>query len=217
MRAELDLVVFDWDGTLIDSTATIARSIMAAAADLDLPVPAYDDALHVIGLSLTEALAHAVPSLRPEQTAAFAARYRHHYFAAEDTLTLFAGVRDFLEALRASGLRLAVATGKNSPGLARALQATALAPLFDGTRCADQTSPKPHPAMLLELSEELDVPVERMLMVGDTTHDLQMARAAGVRAIGMTCGAHPRTQLAALAPVALAASIAELRALVLSG
>lgn len=215
MRDRFDLVVFDWDGTLIDSTATIARSIMAAAADLGLPVPEFEQASHVIGLGLADALARAVPSLPPERAHEFSARYRHHYFAAEDTLALFAGAREFLDALRDSGAQLAVATGKSTPGLMRALETTGLKPYFDGTRCADQTHPKPHPAMLLELSEELAVPTERMLMVGDTTHDLGMARAARVAAIGVTYGAHPRDQLAEYAPLALAATMGQLHALVL--
>ena len=215
MRDRFDVVVFDWDGTVIDSTATIARSIMAAAADLGLPVPAFEQASHVIGLGLSDALARAVPTLPAERAAEFSARYRYHYFAAEDTLALFVGARAFLEALRQSGATLAVATGKNSRGLARALEATGLGPLFAATRCADQTNPKPHPAMLLELAEELDAPLERMLMIGDTTHDLQMAASAKVASIGVTYGAHPREQLAALCPLALVDSVAQLHQLVL--
>jgi phosphoglycolate phosphatase len=215
VRQQLDVVVFDWDGTVIDSTATIARSIIAAANDIGLPAPSFELASHVIGLGLRDALALAVPDLPPERANEFAARYRFHYLATEDTLELFSGSRAFIEALHASGARLAVATGKNSPGLARALEATGLRPYFCATRCADQTHPKPHPAMLLELSEELDVPVERMLMIGDTTHDLQMAQAAQVRAIGVTYGAHPREQLARYSPVALVDSVAQLHALIL--
>jgi phosphoglycolate phosphatase len=216
MRERFDVVVFDWDGTVIDSTATIARSIMAAAADLGLPVPDFAQASHVIGLGLSDALARAVPTLPAHRADEFSARYRYHYFAAEDTLELFAGARAFLEALRDSGATLAVATGKNSRGLERALAATGLRSLFTATRCADQTHPKPHPAMLLELSEELEAPLGRMLMIGDTTHDLQMAASAGVAAIGVTYGAHPRDQLAAMRPLALAESVADLHVMVLS-
>jgi phosphoglycolate phosphatase len=217
VRDRFDLVVFDWDGTLIDSTATIARSIMAAAADLGLPVPDFAQASHVIGLGLRDALARAVPSLPAERAAEFSARYRYHYFAAEDTLELFTGAREFIAALRDSGAQLAVATGKSTPGLMRALDATGLKPFFAATRCADQTHPKPHPAMLLELSEELSVPTGRMLMIGDTTHDLGMAQAARVAAIGVTYGAHPREQLAEFAPLALASSMSQLHSLVLPG
>jgi len=217
VRQHLDVVVFDWDGTVIDSTATIARSIIAAAVDLGLPAPSFEQASHVIGLGLRDALARAVPTLPVERAAEFSARYRYHYLAAEDTLELFDGARAFIEALHASGARLAVATGKNSPGLARALDATGLRPFFCATRCADQTHPKPHPAMLLELAEELEVPVGRMLMIGDTTHDLQMAHSAQVKSVGVTYGAHPREQLASHAPVALVDSVAQLHALVLPG
>jgi phosphoglycolate phosphatase len=210
-----DVVVFDWDGTVIDSTATIARSIMAAAADVGLPVPDFEQASHVIGLGLRDALARAVPGLTPDRINEFSARYRFHYFAAEDTLELFTGTREFIAALLDSGARLAIATGKSHAGLMRALEATGLKACFEATRCADQTQPKPHPAMLLELSEEMEVGTDRMLMIGDTTHDLQMARAARVDAIGVTYGAHPREQLAAMQPLALVDSMAQLHALLL--
>jgi phosphoglycolate phosphatase len=204
-----DLVVFDWDGTLINSTATIARSIQRAAADLDLRVPDFETASHVIGLGLRDALARAVPDLPPERATEFAARYRYHYLATEESLELFSGIRELLAWLAAKKM-LAIATGKTQAGLARALDATALRPHFSATRCADQTVPKPHPAMLLELGQELGVAVERILMIGDTTHDLQMAQAAGAHGIGVTYGAHPRAQLAALAPLALIDSVDDL-------
>jgi phosphoglycolate phosphatase len=212
MLERFDLVVFDWDGTLIDSTVAITRSIQAAAADLGLPVPSDEQASHVIGLGLQDALARAVPQLRPEQAKDFSLRYRHHYFAADATLELFAGARELLAALRVRGLPVAVATGKSHVGLMRAFGYTGMAGVFAATRCADQTHPKPHPAMLLELADQLLVEPERTLMIGDTTHDLQMAAAAGAGAVGVTYGAHPREQLAACAPLALVDSIAELHA-----
>jgi phosphoglycolate phosphatase len=211
MLERFDLVVFDWDGTLIDSTRTIARAIQAAAADLGLPVPDDERAAHVIGLGLRDALALAVPELPPQRAEEFSLRYRHHYFAEDAGLQLFSGARELLADLQARGLPLAVATGKSHLGLMRALDRTGLADVFAATRCADQTHPKPHPAMLLELAEELGVAAGRTLMIGDTTHDLQMARAAGTSAIGVTYGAHPRAQLETCAPLALAASVVELR------
>lgn len=217
MRQRFDLIVFDWDGTLIDSTATIARSIQAAAADLGLPVPDLAVASHVIGLGLQDALALAVPTLPPERSREFAARYRYHYLAAEDRLALFAGARELLHALGASGVPCAVATGKSAAGLARAMDTTGMSQLFRATRCADQTHPKPHPAMLLELAAEVGVPLNRVLMIGDTTHDLQMAAAARAEAVGVTYGAHPREQLAALQPMALVDSIEELQRWLLPG
>lgn len=212
MLDRFDLIVFDWDGTLIDSTATIARAIQHAAADLALPVPDLATASHVIGLGLHDALARAVPDLPQARVAEFSARYRYHYLANEESLDLFGGARELLEWIARAGRRLAIATGKSQAGLVRALAATELAPLFAATRCADQTSPKPHPAMLLELADELDVALDRVLMIGDTTHDLQMARAARASAVGVTYGAHPRAQLAALEPLALVDSVADLGA-----
>jgi phosphoglycolate phosphatase len=207
-----DLVVFDWDGTLIDSTGAIVACIQAAARDVGIAVPDASKASHVIGMGLQDALAHAVPDLRDDQLPGFVARYRHHFLARDASLPLFPGTRPLLAELRRRGHLLAIATGKSRQGLARALDTSQLRDSFVATRCADQTEPKPHPAMLLELMEELDVPPERTLMIGDTTHDLAMAARAEVTAVGVTFGAHPRQQLEALAPVALVDSTAELDA-----
>lgn len=217
MLQRFDLIVFDWDGTLVDSTATIARCIQRAAADLGLRVPDFDTASHVIGLGLQQALARAVPDLPAERMLEFSARYRVHYLAREHELRMFAGARELIEALRALDARLAIATGKSREGLARALQAAGLAGAFDATRCADETHPKPHPAMLLELADELGVDVDRTLMIGDTTHDLRMARAARTHAAGVTYGAHPRELLAACEPLALVGSVEELRRWLIPG
>ncbi len=210
-RRRFDLVVFDWDGTVVDSTAMIARCIQRAAADLDLAVPTLEQASHVIGLGLQDALARAVPDLPLTRIDEFSARYRFHYFACEPEIVLFGGVRELLVELAESGSQLAVATGKSRRGLDRAFSATGLGLFFSASRCADETHPKPHPAMLLELSEELDIGRERSVMIGDTTHDLQMARAAGTAAIGVTYGAHPRGQLATLQPLGLADTVDGLR------
>jgi phosphoglycolate phosphatase len=209
---QFDLVVFDWDGTLIDSTGAIVACIQAAARDVGIAVPEPERASHVIGLGLREALAHAVPDLAHHQLADFVERYRVHFLARDAMLPLFPGTRELLEGLRARGHRLAVATGKSRLGLARALDTAQLRETFAATRCADQTEPKPHPAMLFELMEELDTAPERTLMIGDTTHDLEMAASALVTAVGVTFGAHPRARLAALEPAALIDSTAELDA-----
>lgn len=211
MRNSFELAVFDWDGTVVDSTAMIARSIQKAAADLGLQIPTLERASHVIGLGLRDALSTAVPDLAEDRIEQFTDRYRHHYFAVEPEIVLFAGVRELLVELAESGTRLAVATGKSRRGLDRALDATGLRLFFESSRCADETHPKPHPAMLLELTGELAVRAERTVMIGDTTHDLAMAQAAGTRAIGVTYGAHPRAQLAAHAPLALVDSFEGLR------
>jgi len=205
-----DLVVFDWDGTLCDSTAAIARAIQDAAADLGLPVPDDATASHVIGLGLHEALARAVPSLPSERIADYSERYRVHYLAREAELVLFPGARELIAELLAAGVLLAIATGKSQRGLQRALASAGLGAEFAATRCADQTHPKPHPAMLLELTDELMVLPARTLMVGDTTHDLQMAAAANAAAVGLTQGAHPHEQLAACRPLALLDSLPQL-------
>ncbi|HWL73109.1 MAG TPA: HAD-IA family hydrolase, partial [Burkholderiaceae bacterium] len=170
-----DLIVFDWDGTIVDSTAMIAASIRSAAADLGLVVPTMEQASHVIGLGLLDALSHAVPGLATERAEEFSARYRHHYLAGEPEIVLFEGMQTMLDELHTQGVPLAVATGKTRRGLARAFQTTGLGRLFAASRCADESQSKPHPAMLLELASELSVAPERMLMIGDTTHDLQMA------------------------------------------
>ena len=210
MLDRFDLVVFDWDGTLSDSTAAIARAIQDAAADLGLPVPDDATASHVIGLGLHDALARAVPTLPAERIAEYSARYRVHYFAREAELALFPGARELIAGLREAGALLAIATGKSQRGLQRALASAGLGDEFAATRCADQTHPKPHPAMLLELADELMVAPGRTLMVGDTTHDLQMAVAANASAVGLTQGAHPYEQLVACRPLALFDTLTQL-------
>lgn len=206
------LIVFDWDGTLIDSAAAIVECIQQASRDMGLPVPDREAASHVIGLGLEDSLRRAVPALPRERYLDFAARYRTHFLAREAGMALFLGVRELLERLQAQGRLLAVATGKSRQGLDRALQASALAARFAASRCADETHPKPHPAMLLELMDELGVEPERALMVGDTSHDLEMARAAQVDAVAVTYGAHPPATLRALEPRGCVASVAELAA-----
>ena len=204
------LLVFDWDGTIIDSASGIAECIRLAAGDLGLDVPTREQASHVIGLGLHDALRYAVPQLRPEQMAEFVARYRHHFLKCEDAMGLFEGMRELIES--ASRQRtLSIATGKSRRGLDRALQATGLGPYFRASRCADETHPKPHPAMLHELMDELDVPTEAALMIGDTSHDLDMARAAGVDSLAVTYGAHPEAGLRACGPKGCVSSVAELR------
>jgi phosphoglycolate phosphatase len=205
------LVVFDWDGTLIDSTAAIVHALRAAAADLGLPIPSRARASHVIGLALFDAIRMAVPSIEREQLPEFVVRYRHHYFAVDGRLEPFEGIPQLLAELVDSGAWLAVATGKSRAGLDRALEQTGWARHFLATRCADEGLPKPDPWMLSDLCEELGVEPVQALMVGDTTHDLGMARAAGAGAIAVTYGAHPRRELEAEPSLAMVDSIAELR------
>lgn len=205
------LIVFDWDGTLLDSAGGIAECIQEAARDLRLPVPALDTASHVIGLGLHASLRTAVPSLPEEQYREFAEAYRRHFLARQGSMALFPGVRELLEELSAAGHRLAVATGKSRQGLERSLDACGLRPYFAASRCADETEPKPHPAMLHELLQELASPPADALMVGDTSHDLRMAAAAGVDCVAVCYGAHPESDLRALQPRACLSSVPDLK------
>ncbi|WP_412480217.1 HAD family hydrolase [Azonexus sp. IMCC34839] len=204
------LVVFDWDGTLLDSAGAIVRAIQAACRDLELPVPDDARARHVIGLGLADAMRHAVPDLPVERYQAMVDRYRFHYLASDHELTLFAGVPEMLRRLRDDGHMLAIATGKSRLGLDRALDHSGLRPLFQGSRCADECHSKPHPQMLEELMLEFGVAQAEMVMIGDTSHDLGMARNAGVDALGVTYGAHPHDHLLEYSPVACLHSVAEL-------
>jgi len=206
------LIVFDWDGTLLDSATGIAESIQLAAADMSLPVPDRETASHVIGLGLHDSLRHAVPTLPESGYGEFIEHYRRHFLAREEAMTLFPGVPDLLHDLRSRGHRLAVATGKSRKGLNRALASTGLGPLFMATRCGDESQPKPHPAMLLELLRELESEAGSALMIGDTSHDLLMASSAGVDAVAVASGAHSAESLRSFAPRVCLPNVAELPA-----
>jgi len=205
------LIVFDWDGTLIDSTGAIAECIQQAARDMGLDVPDRERARYVIGLGLHDSLRHAVPGLPSERIMEFVERYRREFVAREDHMRLFPGMLELLEALRARGHALAVATGKSRRGLERSLDACGLRPYFAASRCADETEPKPHPAMLHELLQELASAPAEALMVGDTSHDVRMAAAAGVDCVAVCYGAHPEVDLRALQPRACLSSVPDLR------
>jgi len=211
MQKNYDLIVFDWDGTVMDSTGVIAGSIQAACRDLGLPVPSDEDARHVIGLGLVQALRHAVPSAPESMYEPLAERYRHYFLAQDSSIPLYAGAEDTIRTLHESGYLLGVATGKSRAGLDRVLDASGLRGYFHATRTADQTFSKPHPAMLLEIMDELNVIPERTLMIGDTTHDVELAHNAGVAAVAVGHGAHPPEQLLALSPLVLVNDFTELR------
>ena len=207
---QFDLIAFDWDGTLFDSTKIIVRCIQRAVADVGGTVPGDREAAYVIGMGLMEALAHAAPDVPKARYPELGARYRVHYLAHQDDLILFEGVLPMLEALRERGHRLAVATGKSRRGLDDALATAELQGMFDGSRTADETAGKPHPRMLHELMEEFGTPPERTLMIGDTTHDLQMAVNAGCASVGVSYGAHETSGFAVLAPRHVAHSVTDL-------
>ncbi len=207
---DFDLIAFDWDGTLFDSTALIARCIQAACADVGARVPTERQASYVIGMGLAEALQHAAPDLPRERHRELGERYRHHYFARQHEIVFFDGTLAMLQDLRARGHRLAVATGKSRRGLDDALGTSALRGLFDATRTADETASKPDPRMLLELMDELNTAPQRTVMIGDTTHDLLLARNAGTARIGVSYGAHDHASFAELEPLHVAHSVTDL-------
>ena len=204
------LLVFDWDGTLIDSTPTIVACIQAACRDLGLTVPDEARASHVIGLGLKDALSYAIPGLPADDYGRVVEAYRRHFLARDPGIPLFPGAQAMLAGLKARGHILAIATGKSRAGLERALDNTGLRPLFAASRCADECASKPAPDMLSELMEELGANAVDTLVIGDTVHDLQMAAHAGVQAVAVSHGAHPRGDLVALAPLACLANIDEL-------
>ncbi len=207
MKKAFDLIVFDWDGTLMDSTTAITRSIRSACADLDLPVPDEKTAAYVIGLSMVDAFRIACPEASTEQYPLLIAAYQNHY--QHDALSLFPGVSDALTDLKQKGYALAVATGKGRNGLNKALEASNTRPFFAATRTVSECFSKPHPQMIQSICSELAVSEDRTLMIGDTTHDLQMAHNAGCAAIGVTTGAHDTEQLNTCPHLGLFADIPE--------
>ena len=209
-KRRFDLIAFDWDGTLYDSTMLIVRCIQSACRDIGATEPSDEAAAYVIGLGLHDALQHAAPGLPPERYPELAQRYRHHYWARQHELVLFSGTLEMLHALKERQHFLAVATGKNRRGLDEALKQAQLQGLFDATRTADETASKPHPLMLQELMAELGVPPERTLMIGDTTHDLQLAVNAGTPRVGVSFGAHDHETFEAFGPLFVAHSTQEL-------
>ncbi|NIR32363.1 MAG: HAD-IA family hydrolase [Gammaproteobacteria bacterium] len=212
MAGPYRLLVFDWDGTLVDSEARIVGAARAAFADLGLPVPADGAIREIIGLSLEEAVKVLCPGSNATLYRRFVDYYRHHFVGREEPATLFPGVEPTLQALREQHYLLAIATGKSRAGLERELQVTGLRPMFDASRCADETSSKPHPQMLQELMEELDAHVGETIMVGDTEYDLQMARNAGVDALAVGYGVHDHGRLVQCGPVALLHAFGDLTA-----
>jgi phosphoglycolate phosphatase len=205
-----ELIIFDWDGTLMDSTAVIVQSLQASAADVGLPVPSDYDARYVIGLGIGDSLRHLFPEADAAILQAYGDRYRHHFRANEHAAPLFEGVRTMLEQLNEDGRLLAVATGKSRRGLARAFTTTGVGQAFVTSRCADEGFPKPHPDMVERILATTGVDANHAVMVGDTTHDLHLAANAGIDAVAVSYGAHPVVDLAGLGPRFLAHSVGEL-------
>ena len=206
-----ELIVWDWDGTLADSTAIIAASLQSACAAMGIAVPSARAARHVIGLGLADALQHVAPGLPKERHPELTQHYRNHYLHHDANIPLFAGAAELLADLRSTGHLLAVATGKSRRGLDRAMEQYGLRGMFAASRCADEGCPKPHPDMLLYLMDRLNVRPAQTLMIGDTSHDIHMAHNSGVTAVAVAYGAHPVEELMAADPVAVVHSISELR------
>ena len=202
MPKRYDLIVFDWDGTLVDSTQLIVHSILAASLDVGLVPPEPSAARGIIGLGLPEALRTLFGDLSDVHRQQLTARYRYHYFAQDHAVPLFEGVYEAIVELAEQGHMMAVATGKGRHGLNLSLDRSGLQQYFLTTRCVDECSSKPHPQMLLEIMGELGVEPHRTVMIGDTAYDLQMAQSAQVDSIAVSYGAQTLESLLPYGPVA---------------
>lgn len=201
MPKRFDLIVFDWDGTLANSTQMIVDCMREASADAGLPVPDHSAASHIIGLGLQEAIDALFGKLTETQFQQLVTRYRHHYYARDEETPLFEGVFAAIPELAKQGFMLGVATGKGRRGLNKSLTRSGLAQYFHATRCVDECPSKPHPQMLVELMQELGSSPERTLLVGDTSYDLQMAQNANVASLAVSYGAHSLANLLPHAPL----------------
>jgi phosphoglycolate phosphatase len=210
MQRPHELIIFDWDGTLMDSVAKIVRCFSAAVADAQAPDPGEAAIRHIIGLGLQEAVDELLPQTDAATRAQVIERYRAHFLHLDSTgMELFPGVREGLEALAARGYLLAVATGKARRGLDRVLSDSRTAHLFCATRCADEAFSKPHPRMLEDILDQTGFTPDQALMVGDTTYDMQMARSASMDGLAVTYGVHARELLLEHDPLACLDSFTE--------
>jgi phosphoglycolate phosphatase len=212
MARQFQLLVFDWDGTVADSAALIVDSIRSACADLRLPVPPERDCRYVIGLGLQDSMRLLLPSLPEQDHGPFLDRFRHYFLQRDHDTPLFLGMENLLGELENNGYWLAVATGKSRAGLLRSFEQTGIGKRFHTTRCADESHPKPNPAMLFDVMNTLGVAKENTLMIGDTTHDLMMAQNAGVAAVAVSYGAHDGDDLHSHSALTCVDSVADLRA-----
>ncbi len=211
MSSDIQFIVFDWDGTLMDSEAQIVSCLHGSIADLGLPPMSDNTVRNVIGLGLREAVDTLVPGRGEQFRHDFVAAYRRHWFASDGS-SLFEGAREMLDTLRARDFLLGIATGKARRGLIRVLEQTGLTDYFDATRCADETVSKPHPQMLLELMDELGMSARQTLMVGDTEYDMEMATRAGAGKVAVRSGVHSEERLSRHAPLVCLDAVTELPA-----
>lgn len=211
MKRSFELLVFDWDGTLMDSEARIVECVQAAVTELGLEAPPEGSIRNIIGLGLAEAITELFPKADEQLIHEIADRYRHHFlFKNQTPMPLFAGVEETLRELESRGYLLAVATGKSRRGLERSLEHTQLGSLFHSTRCADETFSKPHPEMLLQIMDELGVIPADTLMIGDTEYDMQMANNAGTASLAVSCGVHEAERLQQHGPKDCLGGVAEM-------
>lgn len=211
MKNRFELIVFDWDGTLIDTIDWIVSCLQQSALECQFPIPGQDAAKDTIGLSIDQAFQKLFPGIDTKTQKKLINSYNNAFFLKKlSRKDLFAGVFDMLMQLQHRGLHLAVATGKGRAGLQQALAATGTEDLFVITRCADETASKPSPMMLHEIMAQTGVAKEKTLMVGDSIHDMQMALNAGVSAAAVACGAHSEDTLMQLNPLACLQQTAEL-------
>jgi phosphoglycolate phosphatase len=209
-RRKYDILIFDWDGTLMDSTAWIVECMRQGIAETGLPARSENEIRGIIGLGLFEAVRDLFPEAESHEVQAICNAYRAHFFAADEPCTLFPKVEEVLEELANLGYWMAVATGKSRHGLDKVLQETGLGRAFPVTRTADETLSKPHPRMLEEIVTDFDSQVSRCLMIGDSLFDIQMAGNAGMDALGVSWGVQEAEQLLSLEPLAVINEIDEL-------
>lgn len=196
MSSRFNLLVFDWDGTLMDSEARIVACIEASVADLSLESRSKAEIRNIIGLGLREAIFTLYPEGDENLLQQMVERYRYHFLTANPTSSeLFEGARETIEQLAEANYLLAVATGKGRQGLDKVLEETGLGPYFHATRCADETFSKPHPMMLEQIMDELGVEPGDTLMIGDTEYDMQMASNARAHALAVSYGVHEKERL----------------------
>jgi phosphoglycolate phosphatase len=204
------LIIFDWDGTLMDSETQIVNSLFGAIADMRLEKRSAEQCRDIIGLGLREAIDALYPGQDDAFLQQFVEHYRRHWFGVSHHSELFPGARETLQLLKEAGFLLAVATGKGRVGLDRALSHVGLEGLFDVTRCSDETQSKPHPQMLEEILQELQIEAHQALMIGDTEYDLHMAKQAGVHPIAVSYGVHDRQRLMQQEPLICLDNVSEL-------
>ncbi|REG85714.1 HAD family hydrolase [Marinomonas pollencensis] len=205
------LVIFDWDGTLYDSIAGICNSMLEAGVRAGAPKREYDDIKNIIGLSLDTAIETVWPELDDAHRAELTEHYKHIYVSQDQTPpNAYEGVLELLTSLQASGIQLAVATGKSRRGLNRVMGLTNTEGFFVTSRCADEAVSKPHPLMLEQILAELNLSPDEAIMIGDTEYDLKMAANAGMRSVGVTYGAHHQDRLKACNPHAIISDIRQL-------